>query len=161
MKIWLDDMRPAPEGFVWCRSVNEAKRLIHRAIEPITLVDCDHDLGDYACDGGDGIKLLDWLAETRQFLPVRIHTMNPVGRQHRCGSGRCAAAQYQQDHQKVDGEISSGGRYITCRRMRFIGGVEENAVTARFLAGGYDLVCARPRPPDIHCGRCSPDPTAR
>ncbi|MFR8899905.1 cyclic-phosphate processing receiver domain-containing protein [Hominenteromicrobium sp.] len=44
MKIWLDDMRPAPEGFVWCRSVNEAKRLIHRAIEPIPLVDCDHDL---------------------------------------------------------------------------------------------------------------------
>ena len=72
MKIWLDDMRPAPEGFVWCRSVNEAKRL----------VDCDHDLGDYACDGGDGIKLLDWLAETRQFLPVRIHTMNPVGREN-------------------------------------------------------------------------------
>lgn len=43
---------------------------------------CDHDLGDYACDGGDGIKLLDWLAETRQFLPVRIHTMNPVGREN-------------------------------------------------------------------------------
>lgn len=122
MKIWLDDMRPAPEGFVWCRSVNEAKRLIHRAIEPITLVDCDHDLGDYACDGGDGIKLLDWLAETRQFLPVRIHTMNPVGRQHCGGGGRRAAAQYQQDHQKVDGEISCGGRYITCRRMRFIRG---------------------------------------
>ena len=31
MKIWLDDMRPAPEGFVWCRSVNEAKRLIDQA----------------------------------------------------------------------------------------------------------------------------------
>ena len=28
MKIWLDDLRPAPAGFVWCRSVNEAKRLI-------------------------------------------------------------------------------------------------------------------------------------
>lgn len=82
MKIWLDDLRPAPEGFVWCRSVNEAKRLILRAIEPITLVDCDHDLGDYAYDGGDGIKLLDWLAETGRFLPVRIHTMNPVGREN-------------------------------------------------------------------------------
>ena len=51
MKIWLDDLRPAPEDSVWCRSVNEAKRLILHAIEPITLVDCDHDLGDYACDG--------------------------------------------------------------------------------------------------------------
>ena len=23
MKIWLDDIRPAPDGYVWCRSVNE------------------------------------------------------------------------------------------------------------------------------------------
>lgn len=82
MKIWLDDLRPAPDGFVWCRSVNEAKRLILYADEPVTLVDCDHDLGVYAHDGGDGIKLLDWLAENALFLPIRIHTMNPVGREN-------------------------------------------------------------------------------
>ena len=28
MKLWIDDYRPAPEGYVWCKSVNEAKRLI-------------------------------------------------------------------------------------------------------------------------------------
>ena len=28
MKIWLDDLREAPEGYILCRSVNEAKRLI-------------------------------------------------------------------------------------------------------------------------------------
>lgn len=21
MKLWLDDVRPAPEGYVWCKSV--------------------------------------------------------------------------------------------------------------------------------------------
>lgn len=31
MKIWLDDLRPAPEGFLWCHSVNEAKRVIAEA----------------------------------------------------------------------------------------------------------------------------------
>lgn len=31
MKIWLDDLRPAPEGFIWCRSVNEAKNVIEEA----------------------------------------------------------------------------------------------------------------------------------
>ena len=56
MKIWLDDIRPAPEGYVWCKSVNIAKRTIESAEEPIVLIDCDHDLGDYAYDGGDGIK---------------------------------------------------------------------------------------------------------
>ena len=47
MKIWLDDIRPAPEGYVWCKSVNIAKRTIESAEEPILLIDCDHDLGDY------------------------------------------------------------------------------------------------------------------
>ena len=51
MKIWLDDIRPAPEGYVWCKSVNIAKRTIESAEEPILLIDCDHDLGDYAYDG--------------------------------------------------------------------------------------------------------------
>lgn len=54
MKIWLDDLRPAPGGYVWCRSVNEAIRFIKSTESEIELIDCDHDLGDYAKDGGDG-----------------------------------------------------------------------------------------------------------
>ena len=38
MKIWLDDIRPAPEGYVWCKSVNIAKRTIESAEEPILLM---------------------------------------------------------------------------------------------------------------------------
>ena len=82
MKIWLDDLRPAPKGFVCCRSVNEAKRAIEEAEKSasVELIDCDHDLGDYAQDGGDGIKLLDWLAGRGTFYKIVLHTMNPVGR---------------------------------------------------------------------------------
>lgn len=69
-----------PEG---ARSVNEAKQLIleaeHNGIE-IEALDLDHDLGDYADQGGDAIRLLDWLAERETFYPVEIHTANPVGR---------------------------------------------------------------------------------
>lgn len=28
MKIWIDDVRPAPDGYVWLRSVDEAKECI-------------------------------------------------------------------------------------------------------------------------------------
>lgn len=45
----------------------------------IELIDIDHDAGDFACDGGDYIKLLDWLEETNRNYPIRIHSMNPVG----------------------------------------------------------------------------------
>ena len=82
MKIWLDDLRPAPGGYVWCRSVNEAIRFIKSTESEIELIDCDHDLGVYAADGGDGIKLLDWLLERNTLYPVALHTMNPVGREN-------------------------------------------------------------------------------
>lgn len=37
-------------------------------------------MGDYADQGGDAIRLLDWLAERETFYPVENHTANPVGR---------------------------------------------------------------------------------
>lgn len=82
MKIWLDDIRPAPDGYVWCRSVNEVIGVISNTNDKIELIGCDHDLGEYARDGGDGIKLLDWLAEHGLFYKIYLHTMNPVGREN-------------------------------------------------------------------------------
>lgn len=93
MKIWVDDVRPAPFGYRWIRSVNEAIQticnyeLMYRASGGkefyfIELIDLDHDAGNYAKDGGDYIKLLDWLVETKRFYPVKLHTMNPVGREN-------------------------------------------------------------------------------
>lgn len=83
MKLWIDDVRPAPKGYFWVKSVNEAKRVIYDPVVckdyPITLIDIDHDAGDYAMYGGDYIKLLDWLEETGRNYPIRIHSMNPVG----------------------------------------------------------------------------------
>ena len=83
MKLWVDDVRPAPEGYYWCKSVSQAMRVI---VDPhiqhchkIELIDIDHDAGDYASHGGDYIKLLDWLEETGRNYPIRIHSMNPVG----------------------------------------------------------------------------------
>lgn len=92
MKIWVDDVRPAPDGYVWCKSVNETIGAID-AINtmsddfdtPITLIDLDHDAGDYAIDGGDYIKILDYLEECYgKDLPfaLRLHSMNPVGIQN-------------------------------------------------------------------------------
>lgn len=110
MKFWIDDVRPAPEGYVWCKSVNQAIYLIDAFIclcegnskgcvnqfekaqqhgfegseeclfdHIISLIDIDNDAGEYASDGGEYIKLLDWLEETGRNYPIRIHSMNPVG----------------------------------------------------------------------------------
>lgn len=90
MKLWVDDVRPAPAGYLWAKTVDRAKELIINNEEQfevnggkityrIELIDIDHDAGDYAIFGGDYIKLLDWLEETGRRYPIRIHSMNPVG----------------------------------------------------------------------------------
>ena len=96
MKIWLDDIRPAPEGYIWIKSVNKAKSIIakmeneNKQIEEeswglkfdlteLEVIDIDHDAGDYVADGGDYIKLLDWLEGTSRNYPIPIPSMNPVG----------------------------------------------------------------------------------
>lgn len=84
MKIWLDDVRVAPNGYIWCKSVNDAKKVIEQNEKEYLIeeINCDHDLGDFAYDGGDGIKLLDWLVERETLYPIKLHTMNIVGRQN-------------------------------------------------------------------------------
>ena len=89
MRLWIDDVREPPKGYVWIRSVSKARELIEiyeniyrREQDPfmkIEFIDIDHDAGDYAFDGGDFIKILDWLEETGRNYPIRIHSMNPVG----------------------------------------------------------------------------------
>ena len=91
MILWVDDVRQPPNesDYIWVKSVNEAKQEI-KDIEfyssaesgkwlAITLIDIDHDAGEFVTDGGDYIKLLDWLEETGRNYPIRIHSMNPVG----------------------------------------------------------------------------------
>lgn len=90
MKLWIDDVRPAPKGYVWCKSVEEAKATVcvlelHATVHEsnrIELIDIDHDAGDYVTFGGDYIRFLDWLEETGRNYPIRIHSMNPVGREN-------------------------------------------------------------------------------
>ena len=48
----------------------------------IELVDLDHDAGDYATYGGDYIRVLDFMEKNMYNHPIRIHSMNPVGREN-------------------------------------------------------------------------------
>ena len=98
MKIWVDDIRPAPEGYVWCKSVSQTISTIKKFEEDIEnyldewdippfdiwemkidIINLDHDAGDFAQFGGDYINILNWLEKTGRNYPIHIHSMNPVG----------------------------------------------------------------------------------
>lgn len=83
MKLWIDDVRSAPDGYELISSVNMAIAAIELwedLPEGIEVIDIDHDAGDFVCDGGDYIKLLDWLEATGRNYPIHIHSMNVVGK---------------------------------------------------------------------------------
>ena len=96
MKLWHDDIRPAPKGWVWARTNEQAKSLIEGAVlrgdfEEASL---DHDLGLHDIDpettpdaiflkGQDaetGLDLVKWMCNLSYLPPkVRIHSWNPDG----------------------------------------------------------------------------------
>ena len=82
MKVYLDDERPTPEGWVSVRWPEEAISLLEGG--QVTDLSLDHDLGDDA--HGTGYDVLLWLEEavaTRGFMPprVRVHSANSSARQ--------------------------------------------------------------------------------
>ena len=86
MKLWLDDLRPAPEGWVWVKTVAEAKKAIKA--NDVEVASLDHDLGgdptkDKDANNENGMCLMNWLEllhlEGRPRWPkcIIIHSVNP------------------------------------------------------------------------------------
>ena len=94
LKLWIDDIRSAPEGYVWCKSTNEALHIIRKHRDEITELSLDHDSGDYVSEGGDFIEVLNEMERLCHCVdPIyraawncifmnytfRLHSANPVG----------------------------------------------------------------------------------
>lgn len=79
MKIWLDDIRPAPAGWVWAKTFDKCVFLLsNNKVEEISL---DHDLGTKE-SGYDILCLMETWVINRNYNPpkINIHSANPVGR---------------------------------------------------------------------------------
>jgi hypothetical protein len=81
MKVYLDDQRAVPAGWVLARTADEAIELLRRGA--VTDLSLDYDLGDPHF--GTGLAVLDWLetalAERKVRLPrLTAHSGSIVGR---------------------------------------------------------------------------------
>lgn len=76
MKLWIDDERPAPEGFVHAKT-SDAALVWLRAVAVWEEVSFDHDLG-----GDDNTRrIMLWMIEEDVWpREITIHTQNRVGR---------------------------------------------------------------------------------
>lgn len=81
-KIWIDDMRPAPEGYRWCKTYKSAIATImyfDSCVEGIDEIDFDHDLGE----AKSGYDVAKFLVENHISIGgFRCHSMNPVGKEN-------------------------------------------------------------------------------
>ncbi len=88
MKIFLDDQRRIPPGYVGISTPCDCIELILTAWEngiDIKELSLDHDLGiidPKTLEEETGYDVLVWLEENIEYMPdkVVIHTDNPVGR---------------------------------------------------------------------------------
>lgn len=84
IRVWLDDERPTPAGWVGVQTPEEAIKLLSsQQVETISL---DHDLG--LDETRTGYTVINWLElqavtnEAFRMPKVLIHTDNPVGRKN-------------------------------------------------------------------------------
>lgn len=82
MKLWLDDVRPAPEGWRWVKTAGEALTLLLRG--GVKIASLDHDLGVLGLDPDTGhadldpVKFPSRLAGNGPFLGVlHFHDADP------------------------------------------------------------------------------------
>jgi hypothetical protein len=96
MRVFLDELRPAPEGWQLVTSIRQVKAILESRHD--VELSLDHDLG--ACDDprcansdwrnamphcphiGTGYDLVCWMEETGHWPETKpvVHSMNPVGR---------------------------------------------------------------------------------
>ncbi len=80
IKVWLDDVRPVPEGFdLWVKNSKEAIEALKKG--GVSLISLDHDLGEESGTGYDVAKFIEEMAFRGDMSPmeIRVHSANPVG----------------------------------------------------------------------------------
>ena len=89
IKLWVDDIRPTPDGYTGFMTTNAALRFIYLNYMSIEEISLDHDAGDCAKDGGDYINILkemQRLSRRKGFdfshIKFFLHSANPVGVQN-------------------------------------------------------------------------------
>lgn len=89
VKLWLDDVRPAPDGWLHVATAEEA--IAYFARGTVEAASLDHDLGP--SDAGTGYDVLAWIERAMNVgawygpLPrLFVHSANPVGRKRMDGA---------------------------------------------------------------------------
>ena len=83
MKLFLDDCRGCPDGYILARGYEECIRLLSKYKGEISEISLDHDLGELRT----GYSVCLWIVENEYYegvKKIRLHSANPVGIKNMC-----------------------------------------------------------------------------
>jgi hypothetical protein len=108
MRIWLDDERPAPAGFLHLTKAVDAIASLQGGL--VTEISLDHDLGD-GPSGYIVAKVIEELAYQNKIprLAWAVHSMNPVGVKN-MRAALAKANEYWDKHEREAEEEKKPGR---------------------------------------------------
>lgn len=88
VKLWLDDVREAPDGWLWVRTAREALAILKTVV--VDEISLDHDLGldgvtaedENGQSGYDVARYIEEMAYEGRMSRLKwsVHSSNPVGR---------------------------------------------------------------------------------
>lgn len=90
MKLWIDDIRPAPNGYdIWAKSYQEAVNAIDTYANQITHISFDHDIASYDDFGNEltGYAVAVYIEQqiyygdidANTIIGIQIHSSNSSG----------------------------------------------------------------------------------
>ena len=89
MKVWIDDVRYPPDGWIWYKEINPALRFIRENYQLIDTISFDHDAGGFRRGNDDYIVILKEMERLYRrglincsHIKFRLHSANPVGVQN-------------------------------------------------------------------------------
>jgi hypothetical protein len=89
IKVWVDDVRPAPDGYTEFKTVNDTLRFIYHNYKEIEEISLDYHCGWAMYDWENYINILiemERLSRFKKFdfshIKFRLHSSDPVGVQN-------------------------------------------------------------------------------
>ena len=78
MKLWIDDVRTAPEDYLWCKGLDDSIEMIKfcERLQKYTFDRKMLELIDVSYDSKVYIELVNWIKETGRDYEIKTHGGN-------------------------------------------------------------------------------------
>lgn len=77
LKIFLDDIKPCPKGWLWVKTIDDFKEVVQKNVDNLEVISLDYEL-EVMDKGRTGLDACKYLIENGIYCPkIVIHSIHP------------------------------------------------------------------------------------